>query len=195
MNKAEFLNELSFCLQKMNTTEKNKFIIYYDEMISDYVETGMAEIDAVKKIGIPKKIAEELLESYDNAKIDLPFTQNKALNLIVTIVGFPLWGSVLLTVILLVISIYVIFWCVPFATGVGCVGFLATSIIGIFGTPFVMAKSISIGLIQLGTGIASIGISVLLGISTLYLSKKFVIITKKFNLKLVALFKKKVVIR
>ena len=41
MNKAEFLNELSFCLHSMNDSEKNKFIIYYDEMISDYVENGI----------------------------------------------------------------------------------------------------------------------------------------------------------
>ena len=72
MNKAEFLNELSFCLQNMNDSEKNKFIIYYDEMISDYVENGMSEEDAVNKIGAPKKIAEELIGiSYLNGLIFL----------------------------------------------------------------------------------------------------------------------------
>jgi uncharacterized membrane protein len=195
MNKAEFLNELAFYLQKMNDTEKNKFIIYYDEMISDYIENGVTEEDAVNKIGTPKKIAEELFDNYDSVKINLPSTGSRVLNLILTIIGFPLWGSVLLAVILLVFSFYVLIWCVPIVTGAGCVGFFATSIIGIIGTPFVMAKSVSIGIMQLGTGIASIGISLLLGIATLDLSKKYVVITKNYNMKLVALFKKKVVMR
>jgi len=195
MNKAEFLNELALCLQRMNDSEKNKFIIYYDEMISDYVENGVTEEDAVTKIGAPKKIAEELLDAYDSVKLNLPSTGSRVLNSILTIIGFPLWGSVLLAFILMVFSIYVLIWCVPFVTGAGCAGFFASSIIGVFGTPFVMAKSLSVGIMQLGTGIASIGISLLLGIATIDLSKKFVIITKKFNIKLVALFKKKVVIR
>jgi uncharacterized membrane protein len=195
MNKEEFLKELAFYLQKMNDTEKNKFLIYYDEMISDYVENGMTEKDAINKIGTPKKIAEELLSNYDSVKLNLPSTGSRVLNITLTIIGFPLWGSVLLSIILLVFSLYVLIWCVPFATGAGCAGFLASSIIGIIGTPFVMAKSISIGMMQLGTGIASIGISLLLGIVTIFLSKKFVITTKKLNIKLIGLFRKKVVIQ
>lgn len=195
MNKAEFLNELAFYLQKMNASEKNKFLTYYDEMISDYVENGMTEEVAVNKIGVPKKIAEELLGDYDSVKLNLPSTGSRWLNIILTIIGFPLWGSVLLAFILMVFSVYLIFWCVPLSTGAGCVGFFATSIIGIVGSPFVMIKSFPVGVIQLGAGIASIGISLLLGFATIALSKKIIIITKNLNIKLITLFKKKVVIR
>ncbi len=194
MNKAEFLNELSFCLQHMNDSEKNKFIIYYDEMISDYVENGMTEEDAVDKIGSPKKIAEELLDDSGSVKISLPSTGIKGLNVLLTVLGFPLWGSLLLAFILMVFSLYVIIWCVPFATGALSIGFFTTSIIGIVGSPFVMIKSVSIGIMQLGTGIASVGISLLLGFATIDLSKKLIILTKNLNAKLAALFKKKVVI-
>jgi uncharacterized membrane protein len=194
MNKAEFLNELSLCLQSMNESEKNKFIIYYDEMLSDYVENGMTEEEAVNKIGIPKKIAEEILGDYGSVKINLPFTGSRGLNFILTIIGFPLWGSVLLAFILMVFSVYVIIWCVPFVAGAGSIGFFTTSIIGIVGSPFVMARSASTGVIQLGTGIASIGISLLLGFAAVDLSKKLIIVTKKLNTKLAALFKKKVVV-
>lgn len=195
MNKGEFLNQLASCLEKMNNAEKNKFITYYDEMISDYVENGVTEEEAVEKIGTPKKIAEVLLEDYDNVKLNLPSTSSKVLNFLIAVVGFPLWGSVFLAFILLVLSIYILIWCVPFATGAGCAGFFAASIIGIVGTPFVMGKSSAVAIMQLGTGIASIGISLLLGIATIDLTKKFVIISKNFTIKLVALFKKKVVIQ
>jgi uncharacterized membrane protein len=155
----------------------------------------MTEETAVQKIGSPEKIAAELRNNNDNVKIDLPLSGNKILNLTLTIIGFPLWGSVLLSVILLIFSAYVMIWCVPFASIAGSVGFLAASIVGIIGSPFVMAKSISIGMIQLGTGIASIGISFILGIVAIETSKKFLAVTKNFNKKLKSLFKKKVVIR
>ncbi len=195
MNKVEFLKELELYLLKMNDSEKNKFITYYDEMISDYIENGMIEDEAVKKIGTPVKIAEEILDDYNSVKLNLPSTESKILNIIITIIGFPLWGSVLLSVILLVLSVYILFWCVPIITGAGCVGFFASAIIGIVGTPLVMSQSISIGVIQLGTSVASVGITVLLGIVTIDLSKRFMNITRKFNVKLVELFKRKVVIR
>lgn len=195
MSKAEFLNKLAFCLQKMNASERNKFLTYYDEMISDYVENGIAEEDAVIKIGDPKIIAEELLADHGSVKLNLPSTGSRWLNIILTIIGFPLWGSVLLAAILMVFSVYLIIWCVPIATGAGFVGFFTTSIIGIVGCPFVMIKSFPVGIIQLGTGIASVGISLLLGFATISLSKKIIIVTKNLNIKLVKLFNKKVVIR
>lgn len=195
MNKAEFLKSMDADLRKMNATEKKKYITYYDEMISDYVENGMTEEEAVNKIGSPAKIAKELLEDYDSVKLNLPSTGSRLLNITLTIIGFPLWGSVLLAIALFVLSIYTIIWCIPFTTAAGCVGLLTSAIIGIIGSPFVMANSLSVGVIQLGLGIGSIGVSILLGMVSIYLSKKFVEISKRFTAKLVALFQKKVVIQ
>lgn len=194
MNKDEFLKELTYYLQKMKDSEKMKFITYYEEMISDYVENGVSEDEAVIKIGSPKKIAEELLESYGSVKINMPSTGSRGLNITLLILGFPLWGCLLLSGILLLISMYTVLWCVPFATGVGSMGFLSTSIVGILGSPFIMSKSLSVGVIQLGSGVASIGISLLLGMATITLSKKIFMLTKKINMKLMGVFKKKVVL-
>lgn len=195
MNKAGFLKELAFYLHKMNDEEKNKFISYYDEMISDYIENGISEEDAVSKIGAPQKIAEELLESYDSVQINMFSTRSKVLNIILLIIGFPLWGSLGLAAILLVLSFYICIWCIPVSTGAFSIGFFASSIIGVIGAPFIMSGNLSLGIMQLGTGIAFIGASFLLGLATIILSKKFIMITKAFNLRLSALFKKKVVIR
>lgn len=193
MNKTIFLKELGFHLQKMKNTDKDRFISFYDEMISDYMEDGMTEEDAVIKVGTPKMVAEELLESYDTVKINMPMTSSRIINIILLILGFPLWGSLVLAGILLLASSYIVIWCLPFTTGVGSIGLFTTSIISIIGSPFIMANSLPLGIIQLGTGIAAIGFSVLLGAATILLSKNFIIITKNFNAKLVTLFKRKVV--
>ncbi len=195
MNKAVFLKELAFHLNKMKNADKDRFLTYYDEIISDYIENGIPEEDAVNKIGVPIKVAEELLESQDSLKIDMPSTGSRSLNILLLILGFPLWGSLLLAGILMLISIYIILWCIPFTTGVGCIGFLATSIIGFVGSPFIIAKSLPVGIVQLGTSIAAVGISILLGIATMKLSEIFIAITKRFNTKLIVLFKRRVVVR
>lgn len=195
MNKAGFLKELAFHLHKMEDTEKKKFITYYDEMLSDYMEHGMSEEDAVIRIGAPIEIANELLENYESVQPPLPSTRSKVVTMILLILGFPLWGSLLLTAVLLILSAYTILWCIPVITGASSISFLLTSLIGIVGSPFIMADHLSMGLIQLGTGITSIGLAFLLGIATLYLSKKLVVITKHFNTWCISICKKKVVSR
>ncbi len=194
MDKDQFLKKLTVYLQKMNVGERTKFITYYDEMILDYMENGMSEGEAVSKIGNPKAVAEELLENYDSIRINIPTTGSKMLNIILLVVGFPLWGSILLAIILLILSAYVVIWCIPITTGAGSIGFLATSIVGILGAPFIMFSNTAVGIIQLGIGIAAIGIGLILGMITIQLSSTFVVITKNLNSKLLAMFKKRVVI-
>lgn len=195
MNKTEFLSELELCLHRMKDSEKSKFITYYDEMIDDYVENGMTEAEAVDKIGVPKKIAGELLDNNDSVKLNFPFTGSRLFNVLITIIGFPLWGSFLLAFILMVFSVYVLIFCLPVATGAATVGFLAASIIGIIGSPIVMAHSLSTGLMQLGIGIASIGLSFFLCLITIALLKKFLAVNKRFNAFLKKMLKKKVIIK
>jgi uncharacterized membrane protein len=193
MNKSEFLMELEKNLRRLKSQERNKFLNYYDEMIEDYKENGYKEEDAVNKIGNPQSIAAEIIENKNTIIIKIPSINNKKINSLLLILGFPLWGSLLLSAILLIISVYVIIWCLPFATGISCVGFLFASILSIIGSPFLMADTLSVGIVQLGIGVASIGVCILLGFATLYFTGKFKGITKSFTTKLYGVFKEKVV--
>ena len=194
MNKLEFLSELENNLKKLEKDECRKFITYYEEMIEDYKENGVVEVEAIKKIGSPKSIANDILSEQDSVMIRIPSTGSRKINAILLIVGFPLWGSLLLAAALCVLSAYIVIWCIPFTTGVSAIGFFITMLVSILGSPFVMVKdSLAVGLIQFGLGFASIGISVLLAIVTVYLVKKFVPLSKSFTLKLVRSFQRKVV--
>ncbi len=192
MNKIVFLKELELSLNKLKASEIEKHINYYDEMISDYMENGMSEESAVERIGNPKMIAKELMEGYDSIKITMPGTGSRILNIVLLILGFPLWGSLLLSAVLLLLSFYIVLWCIPFATGASGIGFFAASIVGIIGSPFVMVNSVSVGIIQLGAGIASIGISTLFIFATIILYRKIIILTKNFNKKLKGMFWRRV---
>ena len=61
MNKQEFLAELNRQLKCLKKTEREKYIEYYEEMISDIVESGETEEAAIKRQGNPRQIAREIL--------------------------------------------------------------------------------------------------------------------------------------
>ena len=71
--------------------------------------------------------------------------------------------------------------------------FFITSIVGIIGSPFIMIDNLSVGVIQLGLGIASVGIASLLTIATITISKKMIQITHLLTFKLSNIWKKKAV--
>lgn len=195
MNKYEFLGELQKRLSILDQEECSKFITYYDEIIEDYKENGISEADAIKKIGSPKTIADEILSEQDAVDLKIPTVKSKLINYLLLILGFPLWGSLLLAAVMLVLSAYLVIWCIPFVTGTCAFAFLLAAIVSLAGAPFVMANDVfAAGIVQFGCGVASIGIAILSAYATVFLVKKFYAVTKSFTLKLIGAFKKKVVI-
>jgi uncharacterized membrane protein len=193
MNKSEFLSVLGNHLKSLEKEEYNKFITFYDEMIEDYKENGYTEEEAIKKIGSPQSIASDIIDGQETVILNIPSTGSKMLNIILLILGFPLWGSLLLALVLCILSAYIIILCIPFTTGVSAISFFVISLVSILGSPFMMADTLAVGLIQLGVGIASLGISFLLILLTIFISKKVALVTKSFTLKLTGVFHKKVV--
>lgn len=63
MNKHTFFKTLKKHLKKLKYSAVQKNISYYDELLSDMVENGATEAEALEKIGSPKKIAQEILQN------------------------------------------------------------------------------------------------------------------------------------
>lgn len=193
MIKSTFIDNLKVLLESLNEDERDKFISYYEEIIEDYMENGFTEQEVISKIGSPQSIANSILSEQDSLNINIPSSNSKILNMMLLILGFPLWGSLLLAVALFILSVYIVIWCAPFTTGVSSVAFFVAALVGITGSPFMMFDSLAVGIVQLGLGVSLIGISILLGFITSYLAKKVICITKKLTFKIVKSFKKKVV--
>ena len=72
MNKQAFLNELRNLTGALNEGERSKLLEYYEEMIDDRVEEGIAEEEAVAAMGSPADIAREFAPAakQDTAKGD-----------------------------------------------------------------------------------------------------------------------------
>lgn len=66
MNKVQFLKCLNRQLHGLKRTERKKYINDYEEMISDMVENGMTEQEAIMKLGDIRKICSEILENSES---------------------------------------------------------------------------------------------------------------------------------
>lgn len=188
MNKQEFLYQLEEGLIRLDASERDQFVLYYDELIEDYLEDGASEEEAVNKLGKPSRIASKILEE---AFEEGSFRQKKRLSplmVMLLIIGFPLWGSILLTAILLVLTVYIIIWCLPFTTGMFAVIGLAASIFSVCASFFALQDGLYIAVTQMGISIFILGLSLLSGLATKNMADHFIKASKGFSSKIVNVF-------
>lgn len=165
MTKQLFLNELSAALHGLPREERYRTLSYYDELIDDRVEDGQSEEEAVESLGSPEQIAREILGEEEPA----PSTSKgrKVWLIVLLVLGFPLWGSLLLTAAILLLCVYICLFLPVFLLGVMALAFLAGALIGVVGTPFLIVDvglltgGLPAGLFQLGMSVALLGLAVL----------------------------------
>lgn len=188
MTKNEFLTKLERLLQSCDKKEREKSISYYSEMIDDFIEDGFTEEEATKKVGNPGTIAEQLL-SEELVKEKKQVTKGtKIVTGILLVLGCPLWGSLILagicliiSALLLILSGYILIWCIPIITGSLALASVILSVVSTCGSPFIMPQNLPLGIVQLGVGIVAAGLFLLMGFLTVYVSKYFASVTKMFS--------------
>lgn len=120
------------------------------------VEDGKTDEEAVSEIGSTDEIVKKILLEQPLSKIvkDRADTGNKATNLLIAILGFPLWFPLTLAFFAIVIAIYIVIWSVVVvlyatmaAMGVSCIALLLTFILAIIsgiGTPSLIILSVTL---------------------------------------------------
>ena len=138
MTKQLFLNELSAALHGLSREERYRTLSYYDELIDDRVEDGPSTSKG-RKVWL----------------------------IVLLVLGFPLWGSLLLTAAILLLCVYICLFLPVFLLGVLALVCLASALIGVVGTPFLIVDvglltgGLPAGLFQLGMSVALLGLAVL----------------------------------
>lgn len=69
MNRKEFEKKLNHALKKIKRKEREELISHYNELISDLMENGMSEKNAIISQGSIESIAEEILENIEKEKL------------------------------------------------------------------------------------------------------------------------------
>jgi len=163
MNKTEFLQCLGEKLTALPPNEIEKTQGFYSEMIDDRMEDGMNEDDAVAAIGdIDAIVNESLLDlplaTLMKAKIR-PATKLKSWEIVLIVLGFPLWFPLLGAFFAVILAVYASVWAVIISLYAAVAGLVIGGIGGVFGVFF--AQSFPSGLFMLGCGLFFTGTGIL----------------------------------
>lgn len=175
MTKQEFLASLRKGLSELNKKEIDERLAFYGEMIDDSMEEGLTETEAVEKIGSVEQTVQQILaETPDSSK-------KKTWVIVLLAVGSPVWLSLLVSFVAVIVSLFVGLWATIISLWAGLVSVAVCAPVGIVASiAFAFAGNALSGLAILGAGIACAGISVFLYFACKWTTKGGVWLTKKF---------------
>ena len=184
MNKQEFLDLLRTRLAGLPEEDVAERIEFYSEMIDDRMEDGLSEEEAVKDMGEAEEIASRIIADTPFTKIAKEKIKSKrrlsVWEIVLLSLGFPLWFSLLIAAIAVVLSLYVVIWSLVVSLW-ATFGALSGSGLGlVIGGGFICAcGQIFGGLTLIAVGLISAGLAIFLFFGSLAATKGVIILTKK----------------
>ena len=192
MLREEFIKLLEQRLAGIPKADLDRTLEYYNEIISDKLDDGLEEKEAIDSLG-------SIDEMVNNTLKDIPMNKlaKEKLNLnrklktweiVLLSATSIIWVPILIALMVVVVAIYIGLWSGVIGLASGTVSCAATSLIIIPGLVDVITGNFGSGIVIIGIGMASLGMSILLGILTFELAKIMVIVCKKIVLKIKSLF-------
>lgn len=196
MNKQEFLQKLSERLSGLSEEDIKKSIDYYDEIIDDRIEDGLSEEEAVKALGSLDEIVKQILADtllQGSVKQEKHVKHEfKAIEIVLIILGFPLWLPLLATFFSLVLTAYILLWVavvvlysIVFAFAAGAVGSIAGTIVNMINGGFAAAVAF------LGYGFILAGLFMPSLLASNFITKQIINLSKAMFIGIKKLFTKK----
>lgn len=183
MTKQTFLFQLSWRLRVAGVPDYKSYVRDYEELIDERVANGEDEAEVLLHLWTPKQVVDDILEEEGIERRRWLTGGQLALLIILAILGFPIWGGILLAafgilfgVIVAFASLYLSLWAFPFTFaiftlvgfGIGAFG-LPASVMALLNTNWIY------GLSEIGVAFLSLGISLICA-TILVLSTKLLII-------------------
>ncbi len=180
MNKTEFLTQLELRLASISEDDRDAALLYYGEIIDEYMEGGYTEESAVSRLSHIDSITKEILadpslpgrkrnihnqrESMHAKPVRIPLRKLVAWEIFLLILTFPIWGTLLLAACILALSFFLL--CILLVVAVYAIDFLlaAIAIAACLCAPIPALLQTSLPAILLLLGIAFIcaGLSILM---------------------------------
>ena len=192
MNKSEFLAELRSRLVGLPQNEIEERISFYSEMIDDRVEEGATEEDAVAGIGSIDEIVAQILEDVPlwsivkekvkkkREKTEKKRRSLKAWEIVLIVLGFPVWLPLLIAAFAVILSLYVVLWSVIISLWAVFVSLAACGLAGIVaGVSYaILVKPID-GILLVAAGLVCSGLAIFAFIGCKAATKGTARLTKK----------------
>ena len=196
MNKTEFLLNLTEKLSPLPWDEIADRWDYYSEMIDDRMEEGLTEEEAVAELGTVEEIAAQILSDIPMSRLVKEIIKPKrrlhAWEIVLLVLGSPIWLSLLIAVFAVGLSLYVVLWSVILSLWSVFVSFAACFIGGVLAcVMFAVGGNGASGVAMLAAGIVCAGLSIFMFYGCKAATKGVLILTKKIAVWLKNCFIKK----
>jgi len=157
MTKHEYLTSLKRSLRPVKRAEREKSLAYFGEQIDDRMEEGLSEEAAVAGLESIDAAATRILA--EAGREGQKRRELRVWEIILLVLGFPLWFPLLLTVAAVVAVMYALVWVLIGVLFIVSGSLALCGLIGVFflfsGTPFPVAlAAFGAGLICAGIGTA-----------------------------------------
>jgi uncharacterized membrane protein len=187
MTKKEFLESLLKGLSGLPKEDTQERLTFYNEIIEDRIEDGLSEEDAVAEMGPIPEIVKQIVADTPLSKIAKerikPKRRMSALEIVLLVLGSPIWLSLLIVIVAVIFAVYVSLWSViislwaVFGSLIACAfGGVASGII------ISLTQNTLTGIAVIGVGILCGGLSIFMFYGCELISKGIIILTKKFAL-------------
>ncbi len=187
MNKTEFLLDLTEKLSPLPWEEIADRWDYYSEMIDDRMEEGLSEEAAVAALGSTDQIAAQILSDIPLTKLVKRKIKSsrriKAWEIVLLVLGSPIWLSLLIAAFAVVLSLYISLWAVIISLWAVFVSLIVCALAGItVGIFWTAISNVPAGMATIGAGILCAGLSIFLFFGCKAATKGAALLAKKMVL-------------
>lgn len=196
MNKTEFLVRLQQGLTGLPQEDIDERLNFYNEMISDRMEDGLGEEEAVACVGDVDEIVAQTIAEIPLPKLMCervkPKRRLRAWEIVLLALSSPIWLSLLIAFFAIVISIYAVIWSLFVYVWAIEVIFIGVALGGSFiGSIMILKGNVSTGIAQIGFAVMSLGFAIAFYYVCKATTRFVVFLTKKIAAGIKALFIRK----
>ena len=184
MNKQEFLAQLRKGLSGLPKDDIDERLMFYNEMIDDRMEDGIPEETAVCEIGTVDELVSQIIADIPLGKLVkekiTPKKKLKVWEIVLLVLGSPIWLSLGIAAFAVILSIYVVLWSMIIVLWAAFASFVACGLAGIAaGVYFAAGGNGLTGIATIGAGIVCTGLSVFMFFGSKAATKGILNLTKK----------------
>ena len=184
MSKQEFLAELREGLSGLPRDDIEERLTFYSEMIDDRVEDGLTEEEAVSEIGTVNEVVSQIVAEIPLSRLVRervrPKRTLRSWEVVLLILGSPLWLSLLIAALAVILAAYVVVWSVIVSLWAAdaslAAGTLESAISAVL---FAVRGNALTAIAMLGAGIFCAGLSIFLFFGCKEATKGTLLLTRK----------------
>lgn len=189
MKKQEFLDKLRKGLSALPQNDINEHLTFYGEMIDDRIEDGKDEETAVLEIGSVDEVVSQIVSQIPLLKLFKekikPKRKLSVWEIVLLALGSPIWLSLLITALAVVLVIYVCVWVVIAVLWSAFAALAVCGFSGVIGGIIIFAKgNIPTGIALIGAGALCAGLSIFMFFGCVFVTKHISLLTKKLLIRI-----------